>query len=399
MEIISAPLTLQNASSLIRNEVDQRIVKLRPMSTPLDQISRHAQTRPTASMTVEYFTVNMRQFSTTVEVGRTATAISSVSDVITIRVADPNALEVSETLLIEGVNTPAGRPMLFYVCGIDRSKREVTLRPLLADPKSGTVPAIISGSKVQRMGRAAGELDVQTGTYAVTPDKKENNCQIFKAQVEQSVLASKSNKEVGWTFSDQEEVAIYDMRLGMERSFLFGDYGKLLDPVRNVEIHLTGGIWYQAGNEVNYSTAEPLNWVNWSRMLRSIFTGHDSSSRKVLFAGSGLIERIQTMKDENRLLTANERKTLWGLDFSEIVSKFGTLYVIHSEVLDSAGHANDGLVIDPEFLTKYVHTPFKADTLDLRTSGQRNTQAVVLTEIACLVLRHPQAHCRIVAKS
>lgn len=397
MEIISAPLTLQNASSLIRNEVDQRIIKLRPMSTPLDQISRHAQTRPTNSMTVDYYAVNMRNFSTEVEVGKTATAITSISDVVTIKVKDINALELSETLIIEGVNTPDGRPMLFYVCGIDRSKREVTMRPLLDNPKSGNVPAITTKAKVQRMGRAAGELDVQTGTYEVLPEKKSNNCQIFKAQVEQSVLASKSNKEVGWTFSDQEEVAVYDMRLGMERSFLFGTQGLLLDPVRNVEIHLTGGIWYQAGNEVNYSLASPLNWVEWSRMLRAIFTGHDSSSRKVLFAGSGLIERIQTMKDENRLLTANERKTIWGLDFSEIVSKFGTLYVIHSEVLDSAGHSNDGLVVDPEFLTKYVHTPFKADTLDLRTSGQRNTQAVVLTEIACLVLRHPQAHCRIIA--
>jgi hypothetical protein len=78
-------------------------------------------------------------------------------------------------------------------------------------------------------------------------------------------------------------------------------------------------------------------------------------------------------------------------------SKFGTLYVIHSEVLDACGHAADGLIIDPEFLTKYVHVPFGATTLDLRSSGQRNTEAVVLTEVSCLVLRYPDAHVRVIA--
>ena len=30
---------------------------------------------------------------------------------------------------------------------------------------------------------------------------------------------------------------------------------------------------------------------------------------------------------------------------------------------------------DPQYLTKYAHVPFKAERLDLRTSGQRNTKA------------------------
>jgi len=42
-----------------------------------------------------------------------------------------------------------------------------------------------------------------------------------------------------------------------------------------------------------------------------------------------------------------------------------------------------------------VHVPFQAETLDLRRSGQRNTDAVVLTEASCLVLRYPDAHIRV----
>ena len=52
---------------------------------------------------------------------------------------------------------------------------------------------------------------------AALPQKDSNHCQIFKMQVEQSTLAKIAEKEVGWNFSDQEEAAIIDMRLGMEK--------------------------------------------------------------------------------------------------------------------------------------------------------------------------------------
>ena len=53
------------------------------------------------------------------------------------------------------------------------------------------------------------------------------------------------------------------------------------------------------------------------------------------------------------------------------------------------------MVIDPNYMTKYVHVPFHAEQLDLRSSGQRNTDAVVLTEASCLVLRYPNAHMKV----
>ena len=98
---------------------------------------------------------------------------------------------------------------------------------------------------------------------------------------------------------------------------------------------------------------------------------------------------------QQRVMLSNDVVTRWGLDFHEIHSKFGTLLVLMSEVFDICGHSDDGLIIDPEYITKYTHMPFSATTLDLRTSGQRNTDAVVMTEASCLVLRYPEAHTRI----
>ena len=57
------------------------------------------------------------------------------------------------------------------------------------------------------------------------------------------------------------------------------------------------------------------------------------------------------------------------------------------------------MVIDPQYLTKYSHIPLSTQSLDLKGSGLRNTDATVITEASCLVLRYPEAHMRIVARN
>lgn len=394
--------TAKQAPELLKNDIDSRLTKLRPMSTPVDQISRYSEARPVNSMKVGYYAVAMRDFETTLAASFSQTAVNDGQEV-SIRVLKPEIFEISETVMISGITDDNGSPLVFYVTGIDRKDMSVNLRPINppTDKNSGNpcVPRIDKGTKIMRMGRAAAELDVQTGQYETLPEKKENFCQIFKTQIEQSTLLARSNKEVGWTLSDQEEVAIYDMRLGMERSFLFGHKACIVDPVKKCEVYFTGGIWNQAGKEVSY-IGDEISAKEWTEIMAQAFTGHNSSKRKVLIGGTKLIERLSVLTAETtqRVMMSEQKVTRWGMDFSEMITKFGTLYVIHSEVLDSCGHTDDGLIIDPEYLTKYVHTPFKAENLDLRTSGQRNTEAVVMTEISCLVLRHPLAHCRILNK-
>ncbi len=65
-------------------------------------------------------------------------------------------------------------------------------------------------------------------------------------------------------------------------------------------------------------------------------------------------------------------------------------------MFDQCGHSDDGMVIDPAYLTKYVHVPFHSEQLDLRRSGTRNTSAVVITEASCVVLRYPDSHLRVI---
>ena len=215
-------------------------------------------------------------------------------------------------------------------------------------------------------------------------------------QVEQSLLQKLSNKEVPWTMSDQEEAAIYDMRLGMEKSFLFGYKKKMWDPNKKEQVYFTRGIWKQAGKQWNYTTPS-FTREQLVELMRQTFTGNNGSKRKILLGGSKLIGYLSNL-DYDRVVLSRESVSKWGIDFTQLTSKFGTLYTLLSEVFDEVGMSENGIIIDPEYIQKYVHIPFTTEQLNLKSSGVRNTDALVMTEASCLVLRYPKSHMRIVRR-
>lgn len=245
-----------------------------------------------------------------------------------------------------------------------------------------------------RMGRAATQLDVQSPQYSALPIRSTNYCQIFKMQIEQSMVMKMSHKEIGWDFNDQQESAIYDMRLGMEKQFLFGHRAKFYDKGKGENVMLTDGIWNQTQKEISVKL-DGFDSNALVDMLRSAFSENSGSRRKVLIAGSALIAAINKI-EHTHVITARDQVTAWGIDFSELQSKFGKLYVVYSDVFDVMGMQGNGMIIDPEYIQKHVFIPFNAESLDLRGSGQRNTEALVLTEASCLTLRYPDAHARVV---
>ena len=411
VHISNTPLTTQNISEaspeLLRNSIDERIVKIRPMSTPIDQLSRCGNSRHAGSMTVEYYSVDTKQTSaqlTEAAAGGTGRQRSDNMWCHTIKTSADNIFDVSETLLVPSVNgyDASGKvagPLVLYILSKPESGG-IEVAPVNGKPGSTLgeetfeMPAIPKGAEIVRMGRAASELDVQSPQFSALPRKASNNCQIFKMQVEQSTLARIADKEVGWNFSDQEEAAIIDMRLGMEKNFIFGSRAKLYDPEKNEHIYFTGGIWGQTNKEYLMTRSE-VDEKKLVDLCREAFTGNNGSKRKLLLAGSKLMQALSQL-EYSKVVSAGETKVKWGIEFKEISSNFGTLYILHSEVFDQCGHENDGFIIDPDYMTKYVHVPFQAENLDLRKSGQRNTDAVVLTEASCLVLRYPNAHMKVI---
>ncbi len=408
MEINAKPLTTTDSRemspSLLRNEIDQRIVKVRPMATPVDQISRLAGCRPCGSMIVDYYSVASKEISANLSgaITTSVTPDSTDTGIIVEFSTDRNAIfQPSETILFPAAkyadaNTGETGHVTGYVIAADKDSVQACVFNLGRESAGGKfATSVPAGSPVVRMGRAAAELDVQTPQFEALPTKSSNFCQIFKMQVEQSILQRISNKEVGWSFSDQEEIAIADMRLGMEKNFIFGKKLRMRHPDTNEEIFLTGGIWNQAGDEFSIPAGKTFSEATLVDLCRKAFTKNSGNHRKILLAGSDLMSKIAHLST-HKILQGNQTYVKWGLEFREIITNFGRLYVIHSEIFDDCGHSADGMVIDPEYITKYSHIPFRTDRLDLRGAGIRNTDAIVITECSCLVLRNPKAHLRVI---
>lgn len=411
--VSGAPATTENirtaSPDLLRNAIDRRIVKVRPMSTPVDQLTRCAASRHATAMTVEYYSVDTKQTQATLLEASTNNGKDRGDGFVSaiLKTSADTIFDVSETVLVPSVAGTASEggvtvPLMLYVVSrpSDGGVEVVALNGpsrTTIDQVLHEVPQLQQGTALVRMGRAATELDVQTAQFSAMPRKASNNCQIFKMQVEESTMAKLAGKEAGWSFSDQEEAAIIDMRLGMEKSFIFGSRGKYFDPVKNENVYFTGGIWGQAPRsaELDLDTLTEGDLID---LCSKAFTGNNGSKRKILIAGTRLMEALSKLQ-YSKVLSAGETRVKWGIEFKEIVSNFGTLYVLHSEMFDACGHSADGFILDPNYLTKYVHVPFQAEKLDLRASGQRNTDAVVLTEASCLVLRYPQAHIRVIGKA
>lgn len=393
-EPLTTSIIAAAAPDLLRSHIDERITRIRPASTPLDQISRSVGARHAGSMKVDFYSVDTKPASTKVKATVSVNKLVK-GTAVEFEVTDANVISPSETVLLSNISITDGgkkHTAVLYVTEVNGTS--VKALPVIEDDNV-TLAQIPAQTKVIRMGRGAGELDVQTSQYTAIPRKDYNYCQIFKAQVEESLISRLADKEVGWTFSDQEESAIIDMKLGMEKSYLLGNRSRLELPDGN-QIMLTGGIWHQAGKEFGYSKGD-LNEENLDKLMRKAFTGGCGSTKKVLLAGSGLISEL-SKQQKNRVVTDTQKKVVWGIDFDIITSKYGTLYVKLSEIFDLCGMENYGMVIDPDFITKYSHIPFQAERISFHKQGLRNTEGIVLTEASCLVLRYPDAHMRIVVE-
>lgn len=406
------PLTTAHADehspSLLQNEIDERITKIRPMSTPIDQISRYKGARKAGSMIVDYYSVDLRPGKARLNASYSepdAATVTAGHTRVLLSTSDNDAFEISDTIMVQDHTgyesdgeTPSKANLILYVVGKDAETGKILVSAVNGKNIGGIancVPSLYPGVELIRMGRAATELDVQTAQFETLPVKEQNYCQIFKMQIEQSTFMKIANKEIEWNFSDQEEVAIYDMRLGMEKTFLFGVKQKIYDPVKKEHVSLAGGIWWQAGKQFEYDINADWTHNTLVDMMQMCFTGNAGNKRKVLIGGSDFIGHLNKM-EAYKTLSGENAMVKWGIDFNELSSKFGKLYVLHSEVFDECNRSDCGFIFDPEYIQKWSHVPFASQTLDLKKAGIRNTDALVLTEASCMTLRYPTAHMRIV---
>lgn len=403
-------------SNFYLSDVDKRIVKIRPMATPIDQISRYAKSSKADSFEVKYYSVGTREIKCSTNAK--LTAMSSGASV-SLPVDDLNMFTLDDTIRVVGVKAvtkPDGTAysaetdalipdLVLCVCGKDSTTNLPTVYAVNGKMDSSTkqpilVPEIPQGTTLVRMGKACGELDVQTGRFNNIPMPETQYCQNFMIQVEQSTFDKIAAKEVNWNFSDIEEDGVYDMRLAMENTYLFG--------VKNVIKHIakdgmntwfTGGIWWMAGKDIEVGEWDTdkkcavISDENLVDITKDLFVGTGiGNKRKILLCGSDMLSAFSKIKSEKFRL--KDTVEVWNLKFKSWDTDFGEVLTIHHELFDVNGMSDCGFAMDPEYLSKKTHVSWARNVLDLQKAGIRRTDAVVIQEVSCLYLRYAKAHAR-----
>ncbi len=399
-------------SEMYQKDIDERITRIRPMATPVDQISRYAHSQHASSFEVKYYSVGTRPVKTTL-----TQAVSSSNGVSTaIQVADPDMFTLDDTIRVVGVKAINNHKGVAYnandaktpdlelcVCGKTSDGQPIVfaVNGNAVNGQNIGVPALNNGTVLIRMGKSCGELDVQTGRFNNIPTSELQYCQNFMAQIEQSTLDKIAAKEVNWGFSDLEEDSIYDMSLAMENSYLFGDMNVVNHSVKDgMSQWFTKGIWWQAGKDIEVGTwngskgCAVISDEDLVDISKDLFVGTGiGNKRKVMFCGSDFLAALSKIdSDKFRLKDTVE---VWKLKFKSWETDFGEILAIHHELFDLNGMADYAFALDPEFLTKKTHLSWSRNILDLKKAGVRNTDAVVLQEISCLYLRYAKAHARL----
>ena len=395
-------------------DIDARIVKIRPMATPIDQISRYAKAQHSDSFEVKYYSVGTRPIRC-----QTSDAVNAQDSgaSISLPVDDANMFTLDDTIRVVGVkgvydengvaydqddeNTP---DLVLCVCGRNNETSMPVVYAVNGNKDSNDqtiwVPAIPAGTTLVRMGKACGELDVQTGRFNNIPTAEIQYCQNFMIQIEQSKFDEIAGKEVDWDFSDIEEDGIYDMRLAQENTFLVGVKRIIRHTTKNgMATWFTGGIWYMAGKDIEVGEWDfqkkcaVISDENLVDICKDLFVGTGiGNKRKILLCGSDMLSAFSKIQsDKFRLKDTVE---VWNLKFKSWDTDFGEVLTIHHELFDMNGMSGCGFAMDPEYLTKKTHVSWGRNILDLKKAGVRNTNAVVLQEVSCLYLRYAKAHAR-----
>lgn len=393
---------------LDQDYVSQLITQMRPATTPLDTIMRQIRKEtPIKSWKTEFYAVDSRPMYDTVKTAYTKSGDGHTT--IDLAVNNVNMWTADDTVMVNDILGSDSKNLVCFVISKNVSNGTIKLQPLNGTAGSGStdgyliIPATIPVStRLVRLGTCKHELDAQTSPYAILPAKSWNYVQRFMAQVEESTFQRIHQKEVNWNFTDYEAMNILDMKATIEQSFIFGVRSLFTDLVNNKERYSTGGIIRFLTKALEYGTGgtdrsiDNATFVDWTQ---SIFGGNSGSEVRYLFGGNGLMANLNKVDTVLKQIQGKQTQVKFGLTFKEIETNFGLLRFYHHPGLDQAGWGDCGIVLDLAFVEKHTFRPLSSSKLDLKTSGQRNADAVVIDETTGLILRYPDTHALIRPKA
>lgn len=384
---------------LIKDDVDQNVVQIRPYANQLDTILRYLGTKNINTFEFEYYSISSRDVIDKVLSFSTPSTASTKKQgcVATIGVSNFANFDVTDTIYVPTVAGADGKPLVLYVYQKDDTAQtlNVTCDEEQVVTVSGgfAIPTIAASTDIYAMGRAAAETDVLSPAVEFLPDKTKGYCQRFMFQISESNYAKMADKELKWDLSEIEEEALFDYRRRMEASFLFGRMAKIYDPAKKKYIYTTGGIVNQITNTHSLNSASTDGTKEIVDMMKHIFMGNSGAKERFAFAGSEAVAKISKMNGVVKQQDAVKTEVIMGITWSKMVSNFGTINLAHHEILNEYGFSDKLIVIDPQFLRKYQIENLSKQNYNGRELAIVNGDIVVFNESAGVAVLNPNAHC------
>lgn len=372
------------------DDLNKAIIKVRPSEVALDTLTRSiGNTRTCNSWECGGWEIGTRDVIDTVN-----TDVAAAAPEVSMIVDKKKMWLPSDMILVDGVAGKDGGPLGLYV--VSRGNGNA-INVVALNSTDGNVPALTKGTTLLRLSTGYSEKAAQASPYNISPTTRKNFCQIHMSQVEETVIHGLQKKKVDLDISTYKEQTIWDMKFGMERQNFFG----VKDITQNADgenVYSSEGVWWQCPNIFTF--AKDKNWTNtdYVRMCRQIFDGNNGSDTRFLFAGPGLLERLSFVDAYTKQFGSKQTEVVHGVKVRRIVSDFGELLIRPVSSLFLGSFADCGLVLDMNYVVKYVREPLHSKELSLDESGQRRVKAVRLLEDYGLFLENLPTHCRIVAQ-
>jgi hypothetical protein len=377
-----------NTANYLDDDLNPTIVKIRPQDTPIDTITRMiGNTEKSESWEAGGWEIGTREITD---------EIKSVSG-NTVTVSNGDMWLVGDTFVVTTEDGPFLAEGLPVSCLITAKTGDTLSVQRVGKTVNTAMPSSIpTGAVALRLSRAVSELAASVTGFAIQPTDRKYFNQTHMCQVEESVIHAIHKKKVAMDFSTYKEQTLWDFKRGMEFANLF-QVGGLSKDVEGNLVHLATGIWWQMDQQSSIDFSKAMTDDDWNALGKDIFEGNNGSDRRFLLAGPELMLHISRVPAYAKQLEAKNTELVLGVRVYKIETPFGELLVKPMGTLFEGYFAKCGIVLDVNYLKKFVMEPLTATVLELDKTGQRRVKnAVRMHETYSLFLENLPVHRRIV---
>ena len=380
-----------NGANYLDDDLNPTLVKIRPQDTPIDTITRMiGNTEKSEAWEAGGWEIGTREVSDKV----TATTNSTVT------VGSGDMWLVGDTFILVNNDGPVkdaqGNPISCLVTAKNNDGVLNVQRVGATLNATVTGVSITDDLKALRLSRAVSELTASVTGFAIQPTDRKYFNQTHMCQVEESVIHDIHKKKVAMDFSTYKEQTLWDFKRGMEFANLF-QVGGLSKNENGELVHLATGIWWQMTEETEIDYDQPMTDEVWNAIGKDIFEGNNGSDRRFLLAGPDLMLHISKVPAYTKQLEAKNTEVVLGVRVYKIETPFGELLVKPMGTLFNGYFSKCGIVLDVNYLKKFVMEPLTATVLELDKTGQRRVKnAVRMHETYSLFLENLPVHRKLV---